>query len=169
MAQLVMQASTSDENIPLPYPGKSRVRVEWEDANGHMNMAHYVSAFDDGSCPMFDYLGLGWGYTRAGKGSIFVASSNIDYKRELLAGDGLSIGTVLLGFDNRRIQIYQELYHETENYLAAQAEFMFVHVSLLTRKMIDIPKQASIKLKAVYDCHKNHKEISFVGRTISLR
>ena len=50
-----MKINVDEDTIPLPYPGISRVRPEWEDANGHMNMAHYVSAIDDGSCPMFDY------------------------------------------------------------------------------------------------------------------
>ena len=44
-----MKINVDEDTIPLPYPGISRVRPEWEDANGHMNMAHYVSAFDDGS------------------------------------------------------------------------------------------------------------------------
>jgi len=164
-----MKNYAREANIPMPYPGMSRVLPEWEDANGHMNMAHYASAFDHGSCPMFDYLGLGWGYTRAGKGSIFVTSSNIDYKRELLVDDALRMGTVLLGFDNRRIQIYQELYHLEESYLAAQAEFMFVHVSLVTRKMCDIPRESLKKLETVFESHKLYEEQSFVGRKISLR
>ena len=164
-----MKINVDEDTIPLPYPGISRVRPEWEDANGHMNMAHYVSAFDDGSCPMFDYLGLGWDYTKAGTSSIFVASSNIDYRRELVAGDDLTMGTVLLGFDNRRIQIYQELYHASANYLAAQAEFMFVHVSLTTRKMCDIPDESLDKLEIVYDIHKHYEQRGFIGRKISLR
>ena len=53
----------SEQKIPFPYPGSSVVKEEWVDLNGHMNMAHYVSAFDDRSCPLFDHLGLGWGYT----------------------------------------------------------------------------------------------------------
>ena len=50
--------------VQTPYLGESEVKKEWIDANGHMNVGHYLSAFDDGSCPMFDELGLGWDYTK---------------------------------------------------------------------------------------------------------
>ena len=56
--------------VPTPYLGQSVVKNEWIDANGHMNVGHYLSAFDDGSCTMFDELGLGWDYTEEGKGTI---------------------------------------------------------------------------------------------------
>ena len=45
--------------------------------------------FDRGSDPFFDYCSLGWDYTRAGGGSIFATGCNVDYRRELLAGDPL--------------------------------------------------------------------------------
>ena len=119
----------SEQKIPSPYPGSSVVKEEWVDLNGHMNMAHYVSAFDDGSCPLFDYLGLGWDYTAGGEGSIFVGSSSIDYKNELFRGDSLRMETVLLDFDERRVHVSQKMYHERKGYLAAEAEFLFLHVS----------------------------------------
>ena len=71
------------------------VKPEWLDANGHMTVAHYVSAYDDGSCPMFDDFGLGWDYTRAGVASMFMVGSSIDFRRELMSGDPLEMSTWL--------------------------------------------------------------------------
>ena len=97
--------------VPTPYLGQSVVKNEWIDANGHMNVGHYLSAFDDGSCAMFDELGLGWDYTEEGKGTIFIMSSSLDYLQELLEGDELKISTWLITFDKRRVHIFQELFH----------------------------------------------------------
>ena len=159
----------SEQKIPFPYPGSSVVKEEWVDLNGHMNMAHYVSAFDDGSCPLFDYLGLGWGYTARGQGSIFVGSSSIDYKNELFRGDSLRMETVLLDFDERRVHVFQKMYHEEKGYLAAEAEFLFLHVSLKTRKITDIPLFSMSKLAEVSQAHECADTNQFVGRTIGLR
>ena len=161
--------SFSEKTIPSPYPGSSIVKVEWVDLNGHMNMAHYVSAFDDGSCPLFDYLGLGWDYTAGGEGSIFVGSSSIDYKNELFRGDPLRMETVLLDFDERRIHVFQKMYHAGKGYLAAEAEFLFLHVSLKTRNITDIPLFSMSKLAEVRQAHERVGIHKFVGRTIGLR
>jgi acyl-CoA thioester hydrolase len=156
------------EAIPTPYHGYSEVKPTWLDANGHMNIAHYASAFDDGSEPMFAALGLGWDYTRAGVGTMFVLSSSMDFRRELLAGDALAMTTQLLAYDRRRIHIYQELFHRQQGYLAAQAEFVFAHVSLANRGISEIP---AAMLECVAQVHAAHAALprpAFIGRVLGL-
>lgn len=159
-----MQTPKLSGAIPAPYLGYSEVKPGWLDANGHMNVAHYVSAFDDGSCPMFDVIGLGWDYTAAGEASVFMIGSSIDFRRELLAGDALRMTTQLLGFDRRRIHVFQELFHANENYLAAQAEFMFAHVSLESRRATEIPESAQSRLAQILAVHEQLARPAFVGR-----
>jgi len=154
--------------VPTPYPDYSQVKPEWLDANGHMNVAHYVSAFDDGSCPMFDDFGLGWDYTEGGESSVFMASSSIDVRRELLADDRLRMATYLVAFDQRRIHVFQELYHRDKDYLAAQAEFVFVHVSLVTRRSSDIPASSLRRIEQIHAAHRCAPLPRFVGRAIGL-
>ena len=154
--------------IPTPYLGYSLVKPEWLDANGHMNVAHYVSAYDDGSCPMFDDFGLGWHYTHRGEGSVFMVSSSIDFRRELLAGDPLEMSTLLLGYDRRRIHIYQELYHREQRYLSAQAEFVFVHIAFATRRAAVMPEASLKRLAEIHAAHARVPRPAFVGRPIGL-
>ena len=154
--------------IPDPYYGYSAVKTSWLDANGHMNVAHYVSAFDDGSCPLFDDSGLGWDYTAGGTHSLFMVSSSIDFRRELLAGAPLEMTTRLLGFDRRRIHVYQELFERDERYLAAQAEFVFVHVSLGSRHVTNMPEPALQRLAEIRAAHAACVSPAFVGRSIGL-
>jgi acyl-CoA thioester hydrolase len=154
--------------VPAPYLGYSEVKQSWLDANGHMNVAHYVTAFDDGSCPMFDELGLGWDYTAQGEASVFMVASSIDFRRELLAGAPLEMTTRLIGYDRRRIHVYQELFHREERYLAAQAEFVFVHVSLATRGVTNIPEPALARLAEILPVHGALPRPAFIGRPIGL-
>ena len=156
------------EDVPVPYVGFATVKPEWQDANGHMNMGHYTSAFDLGSCSMFDDIGLGWGYTESGEGSIFTASASIDYRRELLADAPLEMTTLLIAYDRRRIHIYQEMFHREARYLAAQAEFMFVHVSLESRRMTPVPDFASQRLAQIMTVHSQTPRPAFLGRAVGL-
>lgn len=163
-----MSNNTCGRDIPTPYYGYSTVKPGWLDANGHMNVAHYVSAFDDGSCPMFDDIGLGWDYTAAGEHSVFMISSSIDFRRELLAGDELEMTTRLLACDRRRIHVYQELFHRDQGYLAAQAEFVFAHVSLASRRTVLIPQTALDRLAEIAAAHAALPVPPFVGRAAGL-
>lgn len=158
----------TDSSVPTPYIGYSVVKPEWLDANGHMNVAHYVSSYDDGSCPMFDDFGLGWDYTLAGVASMFMVSSSIDFRRELMAGDPLEMTTLLLGYDRRRIHIYQELYHREQRYLSAQAEFVFVHIEFVTRRASVLPEASQLRLAEIQAEHARVPRPAFVGRSIGL-
>jgi len=123
--------------VPTPYLGQSVVKNEWIDANGHMNVGHYLSAFDDGSCTMFDELGLGWDYTEEGKGTIFIMSSSLDYLQELLDGDELKISTWLITFDKRRVHIFQELFHGTK--ILRQIMKQYFMISVIAKTIIKHP------------------------------
>jgi acyl-CoA thioester hydrolase len=154
--------------IPTPYVGYTQVKPEWLDANGHMNVAHYVTAFDDGSEPMFADFDLGWDYTRRGVGSIFMVSSSLDFRREVLAGAPLAMTCQLLAFDSRRIHVYQEMFHREEGYLAAQGEFVFAHVSFASRRASPLPEAARARLAQIAAAHASLPQSSFLGRACGL-
>ena len=76
--------------------------------------------------------------------------------------------TRLLGHDRRRIHIYQELFHREQRYLAAQAELVFVHVSLESRAVTNIPEAALRRLAEIKAAHAEFERPRFVGRSIGL-
>src|SRR4029078_114180 len=69
---------------------------EWTDQNGHMNVAYYVLAFDRATDSLYNDLGIGWSYFHRTRGSTFSLAMNIDYVRELFAGDGVRIVSRLI-------------------------------------------------------------------------
>ncbi len=62
------------------------IRPEWTDANGHMNVAYYVLAFDRATDAFYDALGIGWPYLERERKSLFTLAMNVDYVREVMAG-----------------------------------------------------------------------------------
>jgi acyl-CoA thioester hydrolase len=90
---------------------RDKVRPEWIDHNGHMNVAYYVLGFDYATDAFFDYLGLGQSYLQRANGSTFAVEMNVSYVREVHEGDPLVFRTWLLGHDHKRLHYYHEMYH----------------------------------------------------------
>ena len=156
---------------PIPAPFESHLAVEesWLDLNGHMNVAFYMTAFDRGSDPFFDYCGLGWDYTRQGVGSIFSTGCNLDFRRELLAGDALRVTTRLLDHSEKLLHVHAHLYHAASGELAAVQEILFMHVSLETRRSAPIPEISLARLREILAVHRTLPAPEGLGRTLSIR
>ena len=143
----------TDMPIPAPFEDRLTVKPEWLDLNGHMNVAFYLRAVDDGSNAFFDAIGLGWAYTEAGAGSIFVTNCNMDFKREVFAGDALLVTTQLLDWSPKLIHCYAEVFNTRENYLAATCESIYIHIAFATRRSAPIPEHSQCQLAEI---HREH-------------
>lgn len=118
---------------------EGRVLPEWIDVNGHMNVAWYVLAFDQAVDALFAGFGVTDDYIRSGAGSTFAVECHVTYQRELKEGDPYRVTADVLAYDEKRVHQFQRMYHATEGWLAATAEWMNLHVSLETRRVAPWP------------------------------
>jgi acyl-CoA thioester hydrolase len=139
--------------IPAPFEDRLVVRPEWLDPNGHMNVAFYMRAVDDGSNAFFDDIGLGWDYTERGEGSIFVTGCNIDFRRELFAGNRLRVTTRLVDWSPKLLHCYSEVINDDEDYVAATCETLYMHILFATRRSAPMPAAAQQRLIAIAAAH----------------
>jgi len=122
------------------------VKPEWIDANGHMNVAYYVLAFDLGVDALWESFGITTEYIEHSYGSTFAVESHITYQQELLEGDPFFVTAQILAFDNKRIHQFQRLYHAEKKFLAATGEWMNLHVDLEKRRVSQWPESILAKL-----------------------
>lgn len=155
--------------IPAPYTDTLVVKPDWLDDNGHMNVAYYVSAFDDGGEIFFRDCGIGWEYTRQRHATLFMASCDLDFRRELFEGDPLRVTTQLVDWAPRLVHTYQALYHRDAGYLAATAEMLFVHVAFANRKSAKMSDASQARLAAIEKIHKALARPDNLGRKIAIR
>ena len=155
--------------IPSPFRKSFSVLPAWLDPNGHMNIAFYLSAFDKGSDPFFDYCGIGWEYTKAGAGSVFATGCNLDFRYELLEGDALEVSTRLLDCNERLLHLWCEIARVGEAGPAATYEALFMHVSLVTRRSEPFPALARARLAAVCEAHALLPQPAGRGRKLEIR
>lgn len=120
-------------------PSLGRVRPEWVDAYGHMNMAYYLVAFDQATDLFWPRLGLGDEFRAAGLGT-FAVETWIDYRRELRGGTPIACDSEVLGFDAKRLLVLHRLRHAAEGWIAAENEVLYLCVDLTTRRVTGWPE-----------------------------
>jgi acyl-CoA thioester hydrolase len=108
-----------------------QVLPEWIDENGHMTANSFLPAFDLATETFFKYLDIDWIYNEY---SLYTMGMNLDFRRELLQGNPLSIKTTLLDFDHKRIHLFHQMFQSDVGYLAATNEILLINVSLETRR-----------------------------------
>src|SRR3989442_10893449 len=147
---------------------RDRVRPEWIDYNGHMNMAYYLVVFDFATDEFLDWVGLDERHRRQHRVTTFCLEAHVTYHREVREGDPLRFITLLLGHDAKRIHYIHEMYHAQEGYLAATNELMSLHVSETTRRSAPMAAEILERLARIQAAHDALPRPPQVGRTIGL-
>jgi acyl-CoA thioester hydrolase len=160
-------AVTSDIRAPLDVY-RNRVRPEWIDYNGHMNMGYYVVVFDLASDEFFRWIGLDEAHRRASRVTTFALEAHVTYHREVREGDPLRFTTLLLGHDAKRLHYFHQMYHAEEGYLAATNELMSLHVSEETRRGAPMAPEILERLRLIQTAHDRLPRPPQVGRRLGL-
>ena len=145
------------------------VRPEWIDHNGHMNSAYYVLAFDEAGTSLFRYFGISEEYRKNAHSGIFVGDYHVHYSREVVEGDPLRFTHLIIDCDERKVHYWQEMFHATKGYLAAQCEVIMLHVSLSTRRVTPFPPEIFAKIKSVCEVHAKASPPENLGHVIRIR
>jgi acyl-CoA thioester hydrolase len=147
---------------------EERVKAEWIDANGHMNLAYYVLAFDHATDRVFDRLGIGNAYRRASGQAIFVLETHVTYMRELRAGEPMRFTSQLIGVDEKKLHLFHAMYHAEAGFLAATNEILGLHVDLAARRATALPPGALARLQDLAARHRRLPQPAQIGRAIGL-
>ena len=145
------------------------VKPEWIDANGHMNVAYYVLAFDLGVDALWESFGITTEYIEHSYGSTFAVESHITYQQELMEGDPFFVTAQILAFDNKRIHQFQRLYHAEKEFLAATGEWMNLHVDLEKRRVSQWPESILAKLAEYSREQADQSYPEEAGKQMSIR
>ena len=147
---------------------RDRVRPEWIDHNGHMNVGFYLVVFDYATDEFFRWVGLDDGHRCRHGVTTFCLEAHVTYHREVRSGDPLRFTTRLLAHDAKRLHYFHEMFHASEGYLAATNELMSLHVSVATRRGAAMAPEILARLAQIQKSHDALPRPPQVGRTIGL-
>jgi acyl-CoA thioester hydrolase len=111
------------------------------DHMGHMNVMWYVGKFDEATWQMFAAIGVTPAYMRVNQHGVAAVRQNISYRRELLAGDLVTIHTGILEIASKTIRFYHEMRNDGSEAIAATTVISGVHMDTQTRKVCPFPKE----------------------------
>ena len=115
-----------------------KIKKEWTDYNGHMNVAYYVLIFDLNAAELLmNKFNMGEKSAKETKKSTMVVESHITYNQELLEGDEVDLNLIYFNHDKKRLQYKFEMVHKTKNYLASTIEILALYVDLSKRKVTE--------------------------------
>lgn len=138
MQTLINSREADVSDLTVTYRG---VVYPWHcDHMGHMNVMWYVGKFDEATWQLFTMLGVTPSFMRERNRGMVAVQQNIAYKRELLAGDNITIRSGILEMKKKVIRFCHEMLNEETGEIAAITVLTGVHIDTLTRKACLFPE-----------------------------
>ena len=138
------------------YLKTGRVKSEWTDYNGHMNLAFYIHLFDSAWEVLLQKFNIGEDAAKIEKRTTFAVESHTTYDMEVKVGDEVDINLLFIDFDKKRIVYKLEMIHKSEKYLAATTEVCSLYVDLNFRKVTEFEESKSSLIKNFIEDNKNN-------------
>ena len=119
------------------------------DEMGHMNVMWYVGKFDEATRHFFHELGITPAFVRETKRGMAAVEQTIQYKRELLAGDIVSVHSVLLEIKDKSVRFAHEMRKVDTGEIAATTTLTGVHLDTAARRACTFPDSVRQKAAAL--------------------
>ncbi|MEI2778334.1 MAG: thioesterase family protein [Tetrasphaera sp.] len=115
------------------------VPPEFEDANGHVNIRHYLDLGSRAVTALFVEFGITDEYRRDRRLGFFTAENHLAYFGELLAGQEAEAHAHVVGRSARAVHSMAYVVDLSTGSLAATFESLAVHVGMDTRRPAPMP------------------------------
>jgi acyl-CoA thioester hydrolase len=113
----------------------------WQcDHMGHLNIMWYVGKFDEASWNLFARLGVDATYLRESGGRVAGVQQDLNYRREMFAGDVIEIRTRVLKIGDRSMRFRHEMHDAVSGETTATCEMTAVHLDNETRRALPWPE-----------------------------
>ena len=104
------------------------------DHMGHMNVMWYAGKFDEATWNLFAQVGLSGTYLRQQGRAMVAVDQRLQYKKELLAGDVVQIGSGVLDMRDKSIHFFHEMKNAETGEICAISRLIGVHIDSRARK-----------------------------------
>ena len=109
------------------------------DQMGHMNVMWYVGKFDEATWNLFASMGVTATFLRERQRGMAAVQQDITYRRELVAGDTVTVHSAFLEVRDKVARFVHEMRHGESGELAALCMLTGVHTDAVARKSCPFP------------------------------
>ena len=119
------------------------------DQMGHLNVAFYVAKFDEATWQLLNAILLAPSRMRTEKIGMAGVEQHIEYKRELHAGDVVTVTTRVLEVRDKVIRFEHEMKNDVTGEIAARMLVVAAHLDTAARKAKPFPADVRAKAQAM--------------------
>ena len=124
----------------------------WQcDHMGHMNVMYYANKFDEACWQLLSMVGLNPARFAEDGTAMAAVEQHIQYRRELRAGQAVTIQSAVLEVKDKSIHMLHKLIDDASGEVAATTVVVGVHIDALLRKAISIPQDVRDKVLRMGD------------------
>jgi acyl-CoA thioester hydrolase len=136
-----------NQQLPVTYRG---IVYPWHcDHMGHMNVMWYVGKFDEATWHFVSLFGGTPTYLKNAQRGMVAGEQRIVYKRELLAGNLISIRSGLTEVTEKTFRFFHEMSNEETGEIAAITWLRGVHIDAVLRKACPMPAEMIERAKSM--------------------
>jgi acyl-CoA thioester hydrolase len=111
------------------------------DHMGHMNVMWYVGKFDEATWHLLALAGITPSYMRDNNVGMVAVEQHIAYKRELIAGDMITIRSGILEMKEKSIRFFHEMRNDETDEIAAVTVLTGVQIDHQSRRSSSLPQE----------------------------
>jgi acyl-CoA thioester hydrolase len=119
------------------------------DQMGHMNVMWYVGKFDEATWNLFAAMGVTTAFLRERKRGMAAVQQNITYRRELVAGDTVTVHSAFLEIRDKVARFVHEMRNAETEEIAAYCLLTGVHIDAEARKACPFPQEILARGKSL--------------------
>src|SRR5262245_2545107 len=119
------------------------------DQMGHLNVAFYVAKFDEATWQLLNALGLTPSRMRNERIGMAGVEQHIEYKREVYAGDVVTVTSRVLEIRDKVIRFEHTMTNDETGELAARMVIVAVHLDTSARKARPFPSDVRERAAAM--------------------
>jgi acyl-CoA thioester hydrolase len=132
--------------VALPDPVSGNVTGDFTDSNGDMNVLHYLDFASLGADAIVQRIGINDSYRSQRRLGVFTAEHHLRYYSELREGDSFAVHGQFLERSTTVVHLMTFVVDQRRSKLACTLEITLIHVSLDSRRPVEIPSDISAAL-----------------------
>ena len=122
----------------------------WQcDHMGHINVRAYGEFFEEACWQLYNRVGITPSLLRSGNFHMAAVRQEIDYIRELLAGDVISVRSAVIEIREKVLRFVHELHNSETDELCARSVFTVVCIDSAARRARAFPDGIADKARAL--------------------
>ncbi len=122
----------------------------WQcDHMGHMNVMWYVGKFDEATWNLLGEMGLSPAFLRAHDRGMAAVEQIISYKKELVAGDVVTVYSAVIEIKERVLRFSHEMRKTDTGEVAAATLLTAVHLDTKARRACPFPADVAARAQAL--------------------